>query len=66
MTSYAERYRLLCEKLMEQKIYNAASLIMSPKPDKIELSTWHSMSKVTAVQHLFAQLSAQLLVENQI
>lgn len=59
--SYAERYKILCERLMEQNLYSAASLLLSPQTDGSGLGTWRSLSDATDVRNLFAELAARLL-----
>lgn len=53
--SHADRYRLLCERLMEQKLYNAASLLLSSSKDR-----HRSLTKATDVKNLFAALAGHL------
>jgi len=63
--SYSDRYRILCEKLMEQNLYGAASLMVSPETDGASSGKWNSMSEATDVRNLFTQLAAQLLAAEQ-
>jgi len=58
--SYADRYRILCERLMEQKLYGAASLLVSPQTNGIAPVSWRSLSEATDVRNLFTQLAACL------
>ena len=60
-SSYSDRYRILCEKLIEQRLYDAASLVLSPMPDPGEESEWACLSEATHVRTLFAELAATLL-----
>lgn len=59
--SYAQHYRILCEKLMEQNLYGAASLMLSPQTDGSTPSTWRTLSPATDVRNLFTQLAARLV-----
>ncbi len=58
--SYADRYKILCERLMEQHLYGAASLLLTPEPDCIAAASWRSLSEATNVRNLFTQLAASL------
>jgi hypothetical protein len=58
--SYAERYKILCERLMEQNLYGAASLMLSPETDGNDSGKWGSLSDATDVRNLFTQLAAHL------
>lgn len=62
--SYAVRYRMLCERLVERGLYNAAALLMSPS-DAAEPATWSSLSPATGVRNLFAELSGRLLAARE-
>ncbi len=59
-TSYADRYRILCERLMEQKLYSVAALMMSPEPAAGATATWSSMSEATTAKGLFTELAGRL------
>ncbi|MHB1191427.1 MAG: PaeR7I family type II restriction endonuclease [Longimicrobiales bacterium] len=59
--SYAQRYRILCERLMEQGLYNAAALVLSPMPGTSATVAWRSLSAATDVRNLFAELAGRLL-----
>lgn len=63
--SYAERYKILCERLMEQNLYGAASLLLSPETDGGGPGSWRSMSEATDVRNLFVQLASRLLAAAQ-
>ena len=58
--SYAERYRILCERLMEQNLYRAASVVMSCRPHGAAQGTSRSLSEATDVRNLFKELAAHL------
>ena len=60
--SYAGRYRILCERLMEEGMYGAASLMLSAQGDA---GRWRSLSDATSVRNLFTQLAARLLAGDQ-
>jgi hypothetical protein len=58
--SYAKRYQLLCERMMERNLYDAAALMLSPKTNGEIPGTWNSMSGASDVTNLFTELSARL------
>lgn len=62
-TSYAERYRLFCERIMEQNRYQAASILLSPPTEGAAKGTYTSPSQATSIGNLFAQLAARLLAD---
>jgi len=64
-SSYADRYKILCERLMEQKLYGAASLMLSQETRRTEPGNWRSLSKATDVRNLFTQLAAFLMAAVQ-
>lgn len=59
--SYATRYRILCERLVQRNLYSAASLILSPQPTEGAEVTWRSLSPATDVKTLFRELAGRLL-----
>lgn len=58
--SYAKRYQILCERLMEQKLYDAASLVLSKGPEGKKLGDYRSLSPATGIKNLFIDLAASL------
>lgn len=63
--SYATRYRILCERLMNERLYKSAALVLSPS-GAMGLSGHHrSLSEATSARSLFVQLAAQLLADTQ-
>jgi Restriction endonuclease XhoI len=63
--SYADRYRILCESLMEENLYGAASLMLSSEDDGSGDGGWRSLSDATDVKNLFTQLAARLMAAVQ-
>ena len=63
-SSYAVRYQLLCEKLMEQNLYQAAALLLTAQ-DKNGDGNYSSLSEATSIRNLFAQLAGQVLASTQ-
>ena len=62
-SSYADRYRILCEHLMEQRLYKAAALMLSPQNADGLAGEHKALSKATSTKNLFAQLAGQLLAD---
>ncbi len=60
-SSYATRYRLLCERLVERGLYDAAALLMSPRPNGTGPGNWSSLSPATSIRNLYAELAGRLL-----
>lgn len=55
--SYARRYQILCERLMERQLYSAAALELSPAgTDK-----HRALSSATSIRNLFADFAGRLL-----
>lgn len=57
--SYAKRYQILCERLMERQLYSAASLILSFKQSGLDGGQYHSLSEATSLRSLFAEVGAR-------
>jgi hypothetical protein len=54
--SYAERYRLLCERLVERRLYSAAALVLSAGED----AGYRGLSEATALRTVCAALGAAI------
>ena len=63
--SYADRYRILCERLMEQGLYNAAALVMTERPPDDGSTSWRCLSPATDIRNLYAELAGRLLAAGQ-
>lgn len=59
--SYARRYQLLCERLVERQLYTAAALLLTPTGQP----TQRSLSPATSVRNLFAEFAGRLLAADQ-
>lgn len=55
--SYARRYQILCERLVERQLYSAAALELSPS----DTSRHRALSPATSIRNLFAEFSGRLL-----
>jgi len=61
--SYAERYRILCERLMTRRLYGAAALILSERNAGGTSGHFNTLSEPTSIRSLFAAFAAKLLAE---
>lgn len=55
--SYARRYQILCERLMERQLYSAAALELTPTNS----DQHRSLSTSTSIKNLFAEFAGRLL-----
>lgn len=62
--SYARRYQILCERLVEQKLYGAAALALSKADAGAALGEYRSLSDATNVRTLFAEFAAKVAASN--
>jgi len=58
-TSYIDRYNLLCKKLMKEKLYTAASLIISPK-EANKNGSFKSMDRMTGIDSFVCSLASNI------
>jgi len=61
--SYAERYRILCERLMTRRLYSAAALILSEQAAGTTTGHFTSLSQATSIRALFSAFAAKLVAE---
>lgn len=61
-TSYANRYRLLCEKLVLEGLYSSASLILSDSLNGLKEGRYSSPTETLHPKSLFADFAGRLLV----
>lgn len=59
--SYARRYQLLCERLVERRLYSAAALELSPSYSE----TCRPLSAATSIRNLFAEFAARVLAARE-
>jgi hypothetical protein len=55
--SYARRYQILCERLVERQLYTAAALELTPTNQ----DSHRALSPATSIQNLFAEFAGRLL-----
>jgi len=59
---YAERWVILCKKMIQERIYNAAAVILTNKDDGLSDGRHHSLDEVTSFRHFIRALMAHLSV----
>lgn len=64
-SSYIDRYELLCNKMIAERLYTQASLITTRKEDA-ELGTYKEISDATSFRRFVASFSAHLMAERAI
>jgi hypothetical protein len=57
--SYAERYNILCKKLMEENLYTAASVILSPRSAS-KSGAYSEMSELTGLESFVTTLAGHI------
>jgi len=60
--SYAERYNILCKRLMQEKLYSSAALLLSPRHG-VETGECSELSEMTSLKSFFAEFAARVAVE---
>lgn len=60
--SYADRYDILCRKLMEERLYTAAALILSPRT-AARSGAFDSLSELSSVGGFVAALAGHIATE---
>ena len=60
--SYADRYNILCHKLMQEHLYTAASLIVSPR-SAIDTGEYFEMSDITGLKIFASALAGHVAAE---
>lgn len=59
--SYARRYQILCERLVERQLYSAACLLLTPTGQPIH----RSLSAATGVRGMFSEFAGRLLAAQE-
>lgn len=58
--SYARRYQLLCERLVQRQLYGGAALLLSPAAEGAATGSFRSLSPATSVRNLFAEFAGRI------
>ncbi|MBN2798138.1 MAG: restriction endonuclease [Deltaproteobacteria bacterium] len=58
--SYAQRYQLLCERMMSRRLYSGAALVLSPPAEGLRDGHHRHLSDATSGRSLFLGLAAKL------
>lgn len=58
--SYAQRYEILCQKLVQERLYSAATLLLSPRKSGLTDGDYRELSEVTGLQRFVAGLAAHV------
>jgi hypothetical protein len=59
--SYAQRYELICKKLIQERLYDAAALILSPSDAGLQ-GAYSELSALTGLQRWVAELASHVAV----
>ena len=60
--SYADRYNILCRKLVQEQIYTAASVIVSPRSG-IDTGEYSELSEMTSLRTFLIKLAGHVAAE---
>jgi len=60
--SYAERYDLLCQKLMQEKLYTSATTILSPRTAR-STGAYSELSELTGLKNFVITLASHISAE---
>ena len=60
--SYAHRYSILCRKLMQEQLYTAASVLMSPRSAS-ESGEYSELSELTGLRTFITELAGHIAAE---
>ncbi len=58
---YADRYNILCRKLMQEQLYTAASVLMSPR--SAEGGEYSELSELTVLRTFITELAGHIAAE---
>lgn len=59
--SYARRYQILCERLVERQLYSAAALLLTPTGS----SNYRSLTQATGLRNMFSEFAGRVLAAMQ-
>jgi hypothetical protein len=60
-SSYAERYRILSERLMERKLYSSAALVLSSSQTGASKGDFRCLTDATSVRRMFLAFAGHAL-----
>lgn len=63
MSSYAERYNILCRKLIQERLYTAASIIVSPRT-AADSGDYLDLGESTSLRNLVASFAGHIAAED--
>jgi len=61
--SYAKRYQILCERLVERQLYGAAALVLSKGETGLATGEHRSLSDATSLRRLFAEFAGRTVAD---
>jgi hypothetical protein len=61
-TSYSERYNILCRKLVQEQLYTAASLLLSPR-NALDSGDFSELSEITNLKTFVSILAGHVAAE---
>ena len=59
--SYARRYQILCERLVERQLYSAAALVLTPTRE----DSHRALSPATSIRNMFSEFAGRILAAVQ-
>jgi len=65
-SSYATRYKILCERLILENMYSATSLVLSNRTNGLASGDYSSPSTALSPKSLFAELAGKLLAAKEV
>lgn len=63
--SYAQRYQILCERMVERQLYGAAALVLTTASGGADRGEHRSLSEATSLRTLFAEFAGRVLAAQQ-
>ena len=60
--SYAERYNILCRKLVQERLYTTASILTSPRSSSVD-SAYAELSDMTGLRTFVTELAGHIAAE---
>lgn len=60
--SYAERYNIMCRKLMQEQLYSTASVIVSPR-SAVDTGEYRELSELTGLRTFVTSLAGHIAAE---